>query len=66
MTETTLNPQTLKDTIREAVRESLQQELRPALEEIFEDTLLARDIDEGLRSGAVSRSEVMAALDQVG
>lgn len=66
MTETTLNPQTLKDTIREAVRESLQQELRPALEGILEDALLVRDIDEGLHSGTATRAEVMTALDQVG
>ena len=61
-----MGEQTLKTILKAAIVEVLEERrdlVRAIIEEALEDAGLVAAIDEGLRTGAVTRSEILAVLD---
>jgi hypothetical protein len=63
---TTIDEARLKDLLKAAVVEALREHrdlVKDIVEEAMEEIALTRAIDEGLRSEAVPRDEVLAILE---
>jgi hypothetical protein len=63
---TTFDEEKLKDLVKTALVEALEEHhglLRDIVEEAMEDFALARAVEEGLKTEAVSREEVFAIIE---
>jgi hypothetical protein len=63
---TTLDEEKLKDLLKSALVEALEEHrdlMQDIMEDAMEDFALARDIEQGLKTQAVSRDEVFAILE---
>ncbi len=66
MSVATMDEQTLKTILKAAIVEVLEERrdlVRAIIEEALEDAGLVGAIDEGLRTGSVNRSDILAVLD---
>jgi hypothetical protein len=62
----TFDEEKLKDLLKSALVEALEEHrdlVQDIVEEAMEDFTLARAIEQGLQTGAVSRNEVFAILE---
>jgi len=65
MSVATMDEQTLKTILKAAIVEVLEERrdlVRAIIEEALEDAGLVGAIDEGLRTGSVNRSDILAVL----